>query len=294
MRPHPQSLRNRIERIAGEADGFSLRCRALSFAAQFPALLTHSNMPPQLPWLEPEDSLPNPSTAWGEDSPAPGLLAAGGALDTAHLLAAYAQGTFPWFGAGQPILWWAPNPRMVLEVAAFRLHRSLRKPLQRFRANPAREIRIDTDFGKVIRACASTPRDGQNGTWIVPDMVAAYEALHAQGMAHSVETWVDGKLAGGLYCVAIGHAVFGESMFAHATDASKIALAALVCMCRRNSVTLIDCQQKTSHLASLGAREMPRAEFLQHVRRQCDRPPISWRFEPVYWNELLQSPALTA
>ncbi|ART54755.1 leucyl/phenylalanyl-tRNA--protein transferase [Acidovorax carolinensis] len=251
-------------------------------------------MPPQLPWLEPEDSLPDPSTAWGADSPAPGLLAAGGALDAAHLRAAYTQGTFPWFSTGQPILWWAPDPRMVLEVAAFRLHRSLRKTLQRFRANPACEIRIDSAFGKVIRACSSTPRDGQNGTWIVPDMVVAYEALHAQGMAHSVETWVDGKLTGGLYCVAIGHAVFGESMFAHATDASKIALAALVCMCRRNSVELIDCQQNTSHLASLGAREMPRAEFLQHVQGQSARPPIPWHFEPVYWNELLLPPALTA
>lgn len=251
----------------------------------------HSNMPPQLPWLEPEDSLPDPSTAWGADSPAPGLLAAGGALDVVHLRAAYAQGTFPWFSSDQPILWWAPDPRMVLKVAEFRLHRSLRKTLQRFRASVACEIRIDSAFSEVIRACSSTPRNGQNGTWIVPEMVLAYEALHAQGTAHSVETWVDGKLAGGLYCVAIGRAVFGESMFAHATDASKIALAALVCICRRNGIELIDCQQNTSHLASLGAREMPRTEFMQHVQSQSARPSIPWEFEPVYWNELLSNPA---
>ena len=251
-------------------------------------------MPPPLPWLKPEDPLPDPCTAWGAGSPAPGLLAAGGALDVAHLRAAYAQGTFPWFSAGQPILWWAPDPRMVLKVAAFRLHRSLRKTLQRFRTDAACEIRVDCAFDQVIQACASTPRAGQNGTWIVPEMVAAYEALHAQGSAHSVETWVDGKLAGGLYCVAIGRAVFGESMFAHATDASKIALAALVCMCRRNGVELIDCQQNTSHLASLGAREIPRTAFMQHVRSQSSEPPMAWHFEPVYWNELLQSPALMA
>ncbi len=259
----------------------------LVFATQSNAVLKPRNMPPQLPWLEPEDPLPDLCAAWGKTSPAPGLLAAGGALDVAHLHAAYAQGTFPWFGIGQPILWWAPDPRMVLKVADFRLHRSLRKTLQRFRASAACEIRIDSAFGQVIRACSSTPRDGQNGTWIVPEMVVAYEALHAHGTAHSVETWVDGKLAGGLYCVAIGGAIFGESMFARTTDASKIALAALVCMCLRNGVELIDCQQNTAHLASLGAREMPRAEFMQHVQKQTTQPPIAWNFEPVYWNALL-------
>lgn len=261
--------------------------RERRFAAQSNAFLTQRDMPPQLPWLEPEDPLPDPSTAWGADSPAPGLLAAGGALGVPQLRAAYAQGTFPWFSAGQPILWWAPDPRMVLKVAEFRLHRSLRKTLNRFRADAACEIRIDSAFDQVIRSCSSTAREGQNGTWIVPAMVAAYEALHAQGTAHSVETWVDGKLAGGLYCVAIGHAVFGESMFAHATDASKIALAALVCLCRRNGVELIDCQQNTAHLASLGAREIPRTTFIQHVKDQSSQPPIPWHFEPLYWNELL-------
>lgn len=251
-------------------------------------------MHPPLPWLKPGDPLPAPCTAWGAGSPAPGLLAAGGALDVEHLRAAYAQGTFPWFSTGQPILWWAPDPRMVLKVAQFRLHRSLRKTLQKFRATAACEIRVDCAFDQVIRACSSTPRAGQNGTWIVHEMVAAYEALHAQGSAHSIETWVDGKLVGGLYCVAMGRAIFGESMFAHATDASKIALAALVCICRRNGVEWIDCQQNTSHLASLGALEVPRTEFMQHVRSKSSAPPVAWHFEPIYWNELLQSPALTA
>ena len=210
-------------------------------------------------------------------------------LDVPHLAQAYAQGIFPWFSTGQPILWWSPDPRMVLRVADFRLHRSLRRTLQHFRADPRCEVRVDGDFRAVIRACAETPRAGQSGTWIVPPMVAAYEALHEAGLAHSVETWVDGRLAGGLYCVALGRAVFGESMFAHAADASKIALAALVCLCRRNAVAMIDCQQNTRHLASLGAREIPRADWLAHVARARAEPPCAWRFEPLYWDELLPS-----
>lgn len=245
-----------------------------------------------LPWLGPDDPFPPPAHSWGPESAAPGLLAAGGTLDVPRLMQAYARGIFPWFSAGQPILWWSPDPRMVLPVAGFRLHRSLRRVLQRFRATPGCELRIDSDFSAVIRACAQTPRAGQSGTWIVPPMVAAYEALHAAGHAHSVETWVDGRLVGGLYCVALGRAVFGESMFAHATDASKIALAALICLCRREGVQLIDCQQNTGHLASLGAREMERAQFLRHVDRARALPACTWRFESVYWDELLPvSPA---
>ncbi|SDM00750.1 leucyl/phenylalanyl-tRNA--protein transferase [Oryzisolibacter propanilivorax] len=244
-----------------------------------------------LPWLGTHDPLPPPQHAWGDDSPAPGLLAAGGALDVAHLKAAYAQGTFPWFSDGQPILWWCPEPRMVLPVAEFRLHRSLKKALQRFRATPGCEVRVDHDFSAVIRACAGVPRAGQSGTWIVPEMVAAYEALHAAGHAHSVETWVEGRLAGGLYCVALGRAVFGESMFAHATDASKVALAALVCIARRAGVQLIDCQQNTRHLASLGAREVPRAQFLAQVARASALSDFAWDWRCLYWDELLTPPA---
>lgn len=217
----------------------------------------------------------------------PGLLAAGGALDVPHLIAAYSQGIFPWFSEGQPVLWWSTTPRMVLPVAGFRLHHSLRKTLRKFRASAACELRIDSDFSAVIHACAAVPREGQSGTWIVPQMVAAYEQLHLAGFAHSVETWVGGRLVGGLYCVALGRAVFGESMFAHASDASKIALAALIALCRRNEVGLIDCQQNTRHLASLGAREIEREVFLTHVRRACTQPAMDWRFAPECWDELL-------
>lgn len=242
-----------------------------------------------LPWLAPGQPFPPAEQAWGTDAPAPGLLAAGGALDLATLRQAYGHGIFPWFSAGQPILWWCPNPRMVLPVPAFRLHRSLKKVLQKFRASPGCEIRIDSAFDQVIQACAGSPRDGQGGTWIVPGMVQAYGALHRAGLAHSVETWIDGQLVGGLYCVALGRAVFGESMFARATDASKIALAALVCFCRHHGVKLIDCQQNTRHLASLGAREIPRADFLAQVANASGKPAPAWRFDPLYWRELLNT-----
>lgn len=240
-----------------------------------------------IPWLEPDDPFPDPGESWGSDSPMPGLLAAGGLLDVPHLLAAYRRGIFPWFSEGQPILWWSTAPRMVLYTREFRVHHSLRRVLRRFASAAHCEVRIDSDFSAVIRTCATTPRTGQTGTWIVPQMVEAYEALHAAGHAHSVETWQGGRLVGGLYCVAIGRAVFGESMFAHATDASKIALAALVALCRAQGVELIDCQQNTAHLASLGAREIAREHFLEHVARACTQPALVWRFAPECWDMLL-------
>ena len=251
-------------------------------------------MSSSLPWLDFDDPFPDPASAWGSDSPAPGLLAAGAALDVAHLRSAYSSGIFPWFSGNQPILWWTPDPRMVLAPRDFRLHRSLRKVVQAFRDNPGCEIRVDHAFSAVIRACAHAPRKGQDGTWIVPDMVAAYEAFHAAGYAHSVETWVDGQLVGGLYCVGVGQAVFGESMFAHATDASKIAMAALVCICRRQQVALIDCQQNTRHLGSLGAREITRAQFINHLSSARVRPALNWNFEPLYWSEILPATELSA
>lgn len=240
-----------------------------------------------LPWLHPEEEFPPVHTTWGENDPIPGLLAAGGALDARHLRAAYQQGIFPWFSEGQPVLWWSPDPRMVLQTSQFRLHRSLRKTLQRFTVQAHCEIRMDSAFTTVMQHCARTPRAGQSGTWIVDDIVKAYTELHEQGAAHSVETWVDGKLVGGLYCVALGHAVFGESMFAHASDASKIALAALVAFCRAHGVPQIDCQQATSHLAFMGAREIPRAQFLRTVAEQRLLPDMQWNFSPLYWNQLL-------
>lgn len=245
---------------------------------------------PPLPWLQPGDDFPAPQTAWGPGTPLPGLLAAGGALHAASLARAYGQGIFPWFSPGDPILWWCPDPRMVLAPEHFSLHRSLRKTLGRFRADARSEIRIDSAFGSVIRHCAAAARPGQSGTWIVPGIVEAYEELHRAGHAHSVETWIDGELAGGLYLVNLGRAVFGESMFARRTDASKIALAALVAFARAHAIGLIDCQQNTRHLASLGAAEIGRPQFLQHVRQASQAPAPAWRFEPVYWDQLLLRP----
>lgn len=239
-----------------------------------------------LPWLDPGDPFPDAALAWDTSQPAPGLLAAGGALDVDSLHRAYSAAIFPWFSDGQPILWWSTDPRMVLFTREFKLHRSLRKTLSRFVANPRCELRIDSAFDEVIRACSQTPREGQSGTWIVPQMVNAYEVFHRAGFAHSVETWIDGQLVGGLYCVCIGQAVFGESMFTRVPDASKIALAGLVAFCLHHDIRVIDCQQNTQHLASLGAREIPRAEFVAQVAQNAKKPSVPWEFDPVYWNGL--------
>lgn len=176
---------------------------------------------------------------------------------------------------------------MVLQTRNFKLHRSLRKSLIHFTKASSCEIRFDSAFERVINACASKPRAGQPGTWIVPDMVHAYLSLHRAGHAHSVETWIDGELVGGLYCVNLGSMVFGESMFAHRTDASKIALAALVAFCRAHQIALIDCQQNTGHLASLGAAEISRAEFVRHLDQNTGKTAPVWHFDPVYWNQIL-------
>lgn len=241
-----------------------------------------------LPWLASTDPFPPVSKAWDEFSPAPGLLAAGGELSVDRLRNAYAHGIFPWYSDGQPILWWSPDPRMVLQVAQFRVHRSLRQTLQRFRANAHCEIRIDHDFSGVIAACSRVPRAGQAGTWIGADMMEAYTELHRAGSAHSIETWVDGRRIGGLYCVAIGRAVFGESMFSLEPNASKIALAALVALCRHHGIERIDCQQNTAHLALLGAREVSRAHFTAQVALACREASVEWRFEPLYWEKVIR------
>ena len=240
-----------------------------------------------LNWIDDDDPLPPTRLALGADSDAPGLLAAGGQLTPQRLEEAYRHGVFPWFGPGQPVLWWSPDPRMVLPVAEFKVSRSLAKTLRRFVREPGCEVRIDSAFDRVIEACARTPRPGQVGTWIVPQMVAAYTEWHRRGRVHSVETWVDGELVGGLYGVGIGRMFFGESMFAWATDASKIALAALVAFCRRHGITLIDCQQNTTHLASLGAREIPRERFEQHLSLVSGEPEIAdWTYDLRTWRQL--------
>ena len=239
-------------------------------------------------WLDDARAPLPPSTqALPADSEAPGLLAVGGGLSIERLSAAYAHGVFPWYSEGQPVLWWSPDPRMVLPVAAFTPSRSLRKTLARFVRTPGCEVRIDSAFRAVIEACASTPRAGQGGTWIVPEMLQAYCAWHAAGAVHSVETWIDGALVGGLYGVGLGRMFYGESMFARRSDASKIALAALVCFCREHAVALIDCQQHTGHLASLGAREVPRADFERHLARATAAPPIrDWTYHLSMWRQL--------
>lgn len=187
-----------------------------------------------------------------------GLLAAGGDLTPLRILAAYRRGIFPWYSAGDPILWWSPNPRMVLFPAELKLSRSLARTLR----NLSYTVRLDTSFADVIHACATTPRGGQASTWITAEMQSAYHQLHRLGYAHSVETWIDGKLAGGLYGVALGGIFYGESMFSRVRDASKIALAHLCVHLNRLGFGIIDCQMETTHLVSLGARPIPRDDFI--------------------------------
>lgn len=205
-------------------------------------------------WLTGDMPFPPVERALAEPN---GLLAAGGDLSPERLLAAYRHGIFPWYSAGQPILWWSPDPRMVLWVDEFNASRSLRKRIRQRQF----ELRSDTSFADVIEACAAAPRAGQFGTWITPQMINAYADLHRRGYAHSVEAWKDGRLVGGLYGLALGRVFFGESMFASETDASKVALAGLMGILRGLGVELVDCQQETEHLASLGARPIPRREF---------------------------------
>lgn len=187
-----------------------------------------------------------------------GLLAAGGDLSVSRLLSAYRNGIFPWFNEGEPILWWSPDPRMVLFPNELKISRSLGKLIRRNNYT----IQTDAHFVEVMQACAA-PRKDQQGTWIHPEMINAYSELHRLGLAHSVETWIDGTLAGGLYGVALGKIFFGESMFSHSPNASKIAFAYLVEQLSKWEFAVIDCQVRTTHLASLGAREIPRNIFRQ-------------------------------
>ena len=231
-----------------------------------------------IPWLDSDTPFPDVSQAL--TSEAPGLLAAGADLSPQRLLMAYRRGIFPWFSEGQPILWWSTDPRMVLVPAALKVSPSFRKTLRRVLRDPDWEIRVDDNFTAVMRACAMTPRDGQLGTWITDEIISAYGALHRLDLAHSVEAWYQGERVGGLYGVALGRMFYGESMFAHRTDASKIALAALCGFLERHGVTMIDCQQETDHLASLGAEPIPRKDFIAHVHAAASSPAIEpWGFD---------------
>ena len=246
--------------------------------------MSADTLQPHLPWIESHLPLPPVENAWGEDTEAPGLLAAGSDLGVERLLEAYAKGVFPWFNADQPVLWWSPDPRMVLQIKHFKLHRSLRKTLARYSAHPQFELCFDRAFDDVIEACAQSPREGQKGTWIVPPMVAAYKALHRAGFAHSAETWLDGHLVAGLYFVCIGKAVFGESMFSTLSDGSKMALAALVHVCQQHSIQAIDCQQNTAHLASMGASEMTRTAFLAQSVPALQLTSPDWKNAQIDWD----------
>lgn len=224
-------------------------------------------------WLDDNQPFPPVHRALEEPN---GLLAAGGELSVERLLEAYRHGIFPWYSDGQPVLWWSPDPRMVLAPSELEISRSLRKRLRK----SDYEIRIDSCFTEVMLACAE-PRIGQAGTWITEDMARAYAALHRSGYAHSVETWIEGRLAGGLYGVSLGRMFYGESMFSRASDASKIALAHLARQLERWQFGLIDCQMATPHLASLGAREMARKDFIRALSElvNCPTPSGSWRFD---------------
>ena len=240
-----------------------------------------------IPWLESDTPFPDVSEALTVD--APGLLAAGADLSPQRLLLAYQNGIFPWFSEGQPILWWSTDPRMVLLTEQFKVSDSLKKTLRkversRVEGGPGSDrrwdVRFDTAFEEVMRACAAPRRDGP-GTWISEDIIDGYTGLHQMGYAHSSEVWLDGELVGGAYGVCIGRMFYGESMFARVSDASKVALAYLVSFLRGHGVRMIDCQQETGHLASLGAAPIPRSRFLEHLRAAIREPAITqWKVAP--------------
>ncbi len=228
-------------------------------------------------WLERDDPFPPLDTALKQPN---GLLAAGADLSPQRLLAAYRQGIFPWYSAGEPILWWSPDPRMVLIPSELKISRSLGKALR----NRDYEIRFDSAFAAVMLACAARGADDARATpevastWITDEMRSAYQYMHELGYAHSAETWIDGELAGGLYGVAIGRMFYGESMFTRVRDASKMALVHLVRRLREQRCGMIDCQMYTRHLASLGARAIPRSEFSLKLRELVDyaTTPMKW------------------
>lgn len=238
----------------------------------------------RLPWLDPDDDnqpFPHIDRALREPD---GLLAAGGSLTPRRLLRAYQHGIFPWYSAGQPILWWSPDPRLVLFPEVVNVSRSLRQTLKKGRFT----LTADAAFPAVIAACAA-PRAGIAGTWITPEMNRAYCRLHRLGHAHSIETWCEGQLVGGLYGVAIGRVFFGESMFSAMSDASKAALVVLAAQLRRWSFALIDCQVRTEHLMRMGAVDISRAIFLQLLERQSGLPGRDgpWRLDDDLLSDLL-------
>jgi leucyl/phenylalanyl-tRNA--protein transferase len=239
-------------------------------------------MPSRLHWLsadDPPDEFPDLGLALDDPN---GLLAVGGDLSVPRLLSAYRAGIFPWYQDDQPILWWSPDPRAVLFPNELHVSRSLRRTIRKNRYT----VSIDHDFSGVISACAASR--SEDGTWITADMAAAYKRLHEEGHAHAAETWLDGELVGGLYGVNIGRVFFGESMFSRRADASKVALVQLVCACRELGIRLIDCQIASSHLASLGSRQISRKAFGDLLHRYTAfSSPSKWARPAMQTAELL-------
>jgi len=235
----------------------------------------------QIAWLGPHDPFPNPLLEADPDPSVPGLIAVSEQIYPGQLARAYQQGIFPWYSDNQPVLWWSPDPRMVLKPKDFKCSESLRKIIRLFCQDAHSQIAVDADFGAVIRSCATSARKDQDGTWITHEIMDAYTALHEQGNAHSIAVIENGQLMGGLYCVSFGAMVFGESMFSRKTNTSKIALAALSAWCLENGVHMIDCQQETAHLHSLGAAPIPRQVFLEQLQISLNQTKIdkSWTFD---------------
>ena len=242
----------------------------------------------QICWLGPQDAFPNPLENPDPDQSVPGLIAVSERIYPNQLLQAYQLGIFPWYSDEQPVLWWSPDPRMVLKPHDFHCSDSLQKSIRHFCQDGHSELLVDADFGAVIRACATSSRKDQDGTWITHEIMDAYTTIHEQGYAHSIAVLEHGAMIGGLYCVAIGGMVYGESMFSRKPNASKIALAALSAWCIQNQIAMIDCQQETAHLSSMGAKPIPRIDFLHQVQASLNQSNIdqSWKFDKqilTYW-----------
>ena len=235
-----------------------------------------------IPYLGPADPFPPVEQALDQPD---GLLAAGGSLSTRRLVDAYRRGIFPWFNEGDPILWWSPDPRTVLRPSRIHVSHSLRKRLRKEEFL----VTFDRVFTRVLAGCAA-PRPDDNGTWLSQSMQRAYTALHAAGLAHSIEVWMDGELAGGIYGVAIGRMFFGESMFSRRTDASKVAMARLAAQLERWEFPLIDCQLETEHLLSLGAEKMSRAAFVAEVGRLTRLSGPKWEIDADLAGSMAHAP----
>jgi leucyl/phenylalanyl-tRNA--protein transferase len=234
----------------------------------------------QIRWLGLDDTFPNPFYEEDPDPSVPGLIAVSEKIYPGQLAAAYQVGIFPWYSDNQPVLWWSPDPRMVLKPQNFKCSNSLKKSIRYFCSDPNAQILVDSDFGAVVRACATSKRKEQDGTWITHEIMEAYTQLYEQGHAHSIAVIEQNQLIGGLYCVSFGGMVFGESMFSRQTDASKLALAALCAWCQQQQVAMIDCQQETGHLRSLGAAPISREAFLSQMQISLNQTniEITWDF----------------